>query len=248
MYLSCLLIDVGGNPDRPRPGRLWLRNRYRVHQRLCMAFPSAACVQADPLFLQPYVPERFIHVHKRRSGDQAFLFRLDPQPGGRVVILVQSAIEPNWAYAFHNASYLLGAPVSTKPFDPRFTDGQRLHFRLAANPTKRLRNGSLDAKGRPIESKWVGKRVPVLSSQLGSWLERRAERSGFRLDAPIGIRSGFVHVGKGAAHGDRQRLSSVRYEGILEVTDRQRFREALVSGIGPAKAFGFGLLSVTPVR
>ena len=41
MYLSCLLIDVGDNPDRPRPGRLWLRNLYHVHQRLCMAFPSA---------------------------------------------------------------------------------------------------------------------------------------------------------------------------------------------------------------
>ncbi len=40
MYLSSLLIDVGDNPDRPRPGRLWLRNLYHVHQRLCMAFPS----------------------------------------------------------------------------------------------------------------------------------------------------------------------------------------------------------------
>ena len=40
MFLSCLLIDIGDNPDRPRPGRIWLRNLYHVHQRLCMAFPS----------------------------------------------------------------------------------------------------------------------------------------------------------------------------------------------------------------
>jgi CRISPR system Cascade subunit CasE len=36
----------------------------------------------------------------------------------------------------------------------------------------------------------------------------------------------------------------VRYEGILQVTDCARFLAALAAGIGPAKGFGFGLLSV----
>ena len=38
------------------------------------------------------------------------------------------------------------------------------------------------------------------------------------------------------------------YEGILEVTNADNFRDTLVRGIGPAKAFGFGLLSVAPIR
>ena len=42
VYLSRLMIDIGNDPTRERPGRLWLRNLYHVHQRLCMAFPSAA--------------------------------------------------------------------------------------------------------------------------------------------------------------------------------------------------------------
>jgi CRISPR system Cascade subunit CasE len=36
----------------------------------------------------------------------------------------------------------------------------------------------------------------------------------------------------------------VRFDGVLRVTDAARLVEAVRSGIGPAKAFGFGLLSL----
>ena len=93
MFLSCLLIDTGINPDRPRPGRMWLRNLYHVHQRLCMAFPSAPRISEDPEFLKPFKPEDFgkKQVHVKREADSGFLFRIDPEPDGRAVILVQSA-------------------------------------------------------------------------------------------------------------------------------------------------------------
>ncbi len=101
MFLSLLEIDVGDNPDRPRPGRNWLRNLYHVHQRLCMAFPSAARKADDPDFLKPYRPEDFPeqrhiadarakavataalrHVHAPRGENRGFLFRIDPRPAG----------------------------------------------------------------------------------------------------------------------------------------------------------------------
>ena len=34
------------------------------------------------------------------------------------------------------------------------------------------------------------------------------------------------------------------FEGRLEIVDADRFRTALRNGIGPGKAFGFGLLSI----
>lgn len=112
MYRSCLLIDVGNNPDRPRPGRSWLRNRYHVHQRLCMAFPSASRKAEDVDFLKPFNPDMFGNgrVGEKRSVDAGFLFHIDSLPNGRAVIIVQSAIEPDWNYAFHNANHLLAAP------------------------------------------------------------------------------------------------------------------------------------------
>jgi len=59
---------------------------------------------------------------------------------------------------------------------------------------------------------------------------------------------GYVYVNKTRDPTKGQRLRSVRYDGLLEVLDEERFRESLLSGIGPAKAFGFGLLSIAPVR
>lgn len=40
------------------------------------------------------------------------------------------------------------------------------------------------------------------------------------------------------------RVQPVLFEGRLEVTDVERFRDAIRSGIGPAKAYGCGLLSL----
>lgn len=270
MYLSALLIDVGTNPDRPRPGRLWLRNLYRVHQRLCMAFPYPETKENDPDFLKPYQPCAFHDshpdycsvsveadhtrpctlvekpVHVPRDGQHNFQFRLDPQTGGRVVILVLSALEPDWDYAFHNAQYLLAAPPATPgPLQASFSLGAKVHFWLVANPTRKI-----DTKSGPDGKRRHGRRVPVppTDDALRNWLERRAEACGFRLGVLTLIQPGYVYVNKSRDAGKGQRLRSVRYEGMLDVTDTNRFRDTLIEGIGPAKAFGFGLLSVAPVR
>lgn len=297
MYLSCLLVDVGTNPDRPRPGRLWLRNVYRVHQRLCMAFPSAERKSDDPQFLAPYRPEHFplhrhladrlkrggmrfkaleskvsespcivekerlesavdgsvlANVHVPRNECCGFLFRIDPQHGGRVALLVQSAAEPDWDYAFGNARHFLAAAPEVERFDPVFAENEPLLFRLLANPTQRLRAQSLGGDGQPVGKKWVGKRVPVSRDKLVEWLTRRAEDHGFsvEMDAPrrqLTVVPGYVYMNKnGTSSG--QRLFSACYEGVLTVTDSIRFHETLSRGIGPAKAFGFGLLSVAKVQ
>jgi CRISPR system Cascade subunit CasE len=40
---------------------------------------------------------------------------------------------------------------------------------------------------------------------------------------------------------------TVRYDGLLRITDPDAFRETLIRGIGPAKAFGCGLMLVKRV-
>lgn len=255
MYRSCLLIDVGNNPDRPRPGRLWLRNRYHVHQRLCMAFPSASRIADDEHFLKPFKPDDFGdgQVHVERAEGSGFLFRIDPLANGRAMIIVQSATEPDWGYAFHNADYLLAAPPEVTLFEPHFSKGQRLRFRLAANPTRRMSKHSPDAK-----EKFIGKRVPVPNEDLKKWLFARAEKAGFRvLDKdPLNpnkdwlvLVPGYVlaHKGKDNPKGTGARLRSVLYDGVLTVEDPKVFSDTIVQGIGSAKAFGFGLLSVAPL-
>jgi len=252
MYLSSLLIDIGDNPDRERPGRKWLRNLYHVHQRLCMAFPSASRKSDDADFLEPFKPEDFDkQVHVARGTDAGFLFRMDPHPGGRVVILVQSALEPDWDYAFHNADYLLAAPWQVKTFDPSFENDQRLKFRILANPVRRVSARSVDDKGQPLDEKWKGKRVPVPHDKLSEWLTRRGDNCGFRVEHLTVIQPGYVYIrghnAENPATDSGNRLFSTRFEGVIEVTDPIRLKQTIISGIGSGKAFGFGLLSVAPL-
>jgi CRISPR system Cascade subunit CasE len=81
---------------------------------------------------------------------------------------------------------------------------------------------------------------------LVDWRVRPDELPGFSISKDsTTLQAGYIYVNKGGNDGG-QRLCSVRYEGILEVTDPDRFRNTLLRGIGPGKAFGFGLLSVAP--
>jgi len=280
MFLPRLCIVVDDNPDSPSPGKKWLRNLYRVHQRLCMAFPSEQRKLDDPEFLKPFKPENFgeKQVHVKRKEKSGFLFRIDPVKRGRVAILVQSALKPNWDYAFHNANYFLVTKPETKEFNPVFVTNQVLQFRLMANPTRKI-----DTKSGPDGKRRNGKRVPVPSDQLANWLMSRAEAGGFAVGKDsIIIQPGYIYVNKPwngkpcpqcgsrkmkqeeKAEGTvmvcqskacghevklfRHRLRSVRYDGILTVANHIRLKETLTRGIGPAKAFGFGLLSVAPVK
>lgn len=258
MYLSSLMIDVGENPDRPRPGRLWLRNLYRVHQRLCMAFPSTSRMSEDRDFLRPFKPEHFgVHqVHTLRGEDNGFLFRVDPLLGPRAMILVQSAVEPNWDYAFHNADYLLGATPEIRPYHPHFQNGQLLTFRLLTNATCKK-----DKENRPQGKNNYGRRVPVPRDEIEVWLTGRAERYGFKVEGFSNVQMGYVAAFRGKDNdsetdvqddgGKEKRLKRffyARYEGRLRVTAPDFLRNAIMQGIGPGKAFGFGLLSVRPAE
>jgi CRISPR system Cascade subunit CasE len=130
---------------------------------------------------------------------------------------------------------------------PQFAVGDRFGFRLKANPVRHACKGSKHPSGAPINIKWIGKRIPVPDESLGEWLARHGERCGFAvasMDAPI---PGYVYFSKGKDEGQGQRLRSVLYEGVLCVTNAAPFADAVKSGIGREKAFGFGLLSLARV-
>lgn len=237
MFHTCLLIDTGRNPDRPRPGRRWLDNLYRVHQRLCMGFPTAARVETDAAFLHPFREQDFAagHVHVDRAPESGFLFRVDPLPMGRAMIIVQSAAHPDWAYAFQNARHLLAAEPLVREDEPELVAGGVHRFRLRANTVRRV---------KPTEPGKDGPRVPVPSDRLVKWLDDRA--AGFQLVVEPAISCGYAFMNKTGERGQGIRLRSVLYEGTLRVTDATVLRATLAAGIGPAKAFGFGLLSIAP--
>jgi CRISPR system Cascade subunit CasE len=260
MYLSSLRIDLGASGSGPTIGGKWLSNRYRVHQRLCMAFPSAQRLIADPDFLAPFAPQDFpliredatrrldeasaevlAQVHAPRTDRDGFLFRIDPSREGAQII-VQSATVPNWAYAFANFRGVLAADPQVSEYAPVFVRDQRLQFRLEANPTRKI-----DTKSGPDGQRRHGRRVPVAEAACIEWLRRFEAVGGFTLD-PQGVRleCGLARARKSSDAEDGVSYRTARFDGILTVGDPQAFARKLRAGFGTAKAYGFGLMSVVP--
>ena len=196
--------------------------------------PASQMAQSE--FNSPYEMHRTLmrgFADKREYGN--VLHRLDINPyTGVTALLVQSTVEPNWQplTQIGQGQYLLSPPV-WKAIDLDLPNGRILQFRLTANPTKRLSSG----KGNK-----PGKRIALFkeTDQL-AWLHRKGTIHGFRLrNAQIS------HAGKQTDQQRNLTLFTVQFDGLLQIIDSEEFNSAMRNGIGPAKAFGCGLLSIAP--
>jgi CRISPR system Cascade subunit CasE len=226
MFLSRLYLNI-----RHRLARLDLISPYELHRTLWRAFPND-----DP---------------------GRILFRVDAErTGARPLILVQSDLQPNWERLAELGSDYLLEPPDFKEFQLSFAPRQRLRFRLRANPTKKI--GSSSKEERLAGKKENGQRIALFREEdQVAWLLHKGEQGGFRIpgqwiEGKDGrntpnfrlevIPEGWVRCGKnGHSEG---RFFAVRFEGHLEVTDPTLFQQTVADGIGSAKGFGFGLLSL----
>lgn len=110
-------------------------------------------------------------------------------------------------------------------------DGERVAFTLVANPT--------------FDAVINGRRVRTgihHGPRLTEWINRRCAAAGLTditaVAAPIGDRDG-------TRNGKRIRHAACLYTGTGTVTDTTLLRDAVTSGVGRGKAYGFGLLTIT---
>lgn len=204
VYVSMLVLD-----PRCRQVQAELRDPYQMHRTLSKAFGDDKCVYKDA----------------------RCLFRVDESDDGRrLYALVQSKVQPDWERWHVPRDYLAEEP-RVKEFEPLISAGQRLGFRLRANPTV----------------KRDGKRIGICDeTERLAWLNRKAERSGFKVLSTVVSSDGKLK-GSGS-DGQTTTFIAAVFNGALEVVDSSLFLDALEKGVGSAKGFGFGLLSVAPLR
>lgn len=214
--------------SRCREARRDLADHYQLHSTLCRAFTP---------------PEK-----KCPSGE--FLWRLEPETALQDLprVLVQSRSIPDWD-GICLKDWLADAapPIDLKDrlMLESLKAGQRFRFRLRANPSV-CRNG---------------KRLGLLrQEEQENWIVRKGQLHGFSLPplAPfdlsemsmgrVDVRISQVQFSRGKQHsGNRIKIFSVLYDGVLKVTEPEKFKRALETGIGRGKVMGLGLLSVVPI-
>ena len=170
------------------------------------------------------------------------LWRVDTLRG-KTYLLLLSRERPNLSKAarqFGNGK--LWETKNYNPFLDGIREGEILRFRLTANPTV-SRSSPQNADGEKARGSVY---AHITAEHQRLWLLQKAPRHGFRLtpDSFDVTESRWRTFRKGAERNRRVTLLSATYEGTLEVTDAEKFRETLAAGIGRGKAYGMGLLTV----
>jgi CRISPR system Cascade subunit CasE len=216
MYLTRFEI----NPRR-RGARDLLASPQRMHAAVLAGFPSA---QREPT------------EHGR------VLWRVD-QRGSQTLLYVVSPHTPDLTHLVESAGWPTTSTWDTKPYAPlldRLSRNQVWAFRLTANPVHSGRKSADAARSQRFGH--------VTVAQQTQWFLDRAQRNGFAV--PEGVhKEPDVAVHQRRTWRFRRQdqtvtLATATFEGRLEVTDPAALRTALTQGIGPAKGYGCGLLTL----
>jgi CRISPR system Cascade subunit CasE len=189
----------------------------------------------DPYHLHAGIMTAFPDTKRRnnRNEPSGVLFRREPSdtPSHIVHVLVQSRGKPDWTEL--TKRYWGSTEIEVRQIKPIFENGQKLNFRLRANP---------------IVTREGKRRCLVGEESQRNWLKRKGQDAGFSVTS-----DSFCLIDEGVTIGEKGRndqkhniiFRTVLYQGCLQVNNAEFFlRKGIQTGIGPCKGFGCGLLSV----
>ncbi|MBB6171329.1 CRISPR system Cascade subunit CasE [Nocardiopsis mwathae] len=204
------------------------------------------------------------------GGSPRVLWRLDRNARAEVLLYVVSPDKPDLTHLVEDAGWPTLPEVGWEtrdymPFLDRLAVGDVWGFRLTANPVHSVR-----VEGKEDKEKHDTKPTPhVTPRHQMRWLLQREERSGFQVvrkaaeqerlpdgdDCELVVwgaqRLRFRKTGSAERAGGRGasdvRLTTVTFDGRLQVTDPAKLRHTLTAGLGRAKAYGCGLMTLAPV-
>ncbi|NJB67905.1 CRISPR system Cascade subunit CasE [Desulfobaculum xiamenense] len=156
--------------------------------------------------------------------------------------------------------------VDVKEYAPRVDAGERVLFSLRVNPVRKIH----DENGRQVRydivqdlrmrmmSEGVAKdklptRQELAEEAIEAWLAQRSAGFGFDVERAEGWRGAGMNLVveryeydtfRKPKGGGRVTVATVDLRGFATVTDPEALTRALYEGIGPAKAFGCGLLLI----
>ncbi|MFD9337196.1 type I-E CRISPR-associated protein Cas6/Cse3/CasE [Streptomyces sp. NPDC060028] len=229
---------------------------YLTRFRINTARLSARHLLASPQHLHAAVMSSFAGALPSEGNGSRILWRLDRNSRAEVLLFIVSEDRPDLTHLVEQAGWPTTASWQTydyTAFLDGLTAGSTWAFRLTANPVHNVRR----TPEEPL--KRTAHRTP--RHQMG-WLLTHQENAGFRiLETPADRRRlaqgdehqltvrdeqrhrfGKTEMATGKAN--RVPLVTVTFDGRLEVTDPAALRRTLTLGLGKAKAYGCGLMTL----
>lgn len=221
-YLTRFYLD-----PRSRDGARYLSDPQRLHAAVYRAMP-----------IQPVVV----------ANGHRPLWRVDRDDPAAPLLWVVSEEKPALDPLADEAGRSVGGRVyESRDYAPllkRLSKGQVYAFRFTGNAVR---------SGRRSEGAERTQRFGhVTPAQQTEWLVRQAERHGFDLMPSATGEPDAAVVGRRRTvffrDGQRVVIAVAEFAGNLQVQDPARLCRALTAGIGHARAYGCGLLTLAPPR
>lgn len=248
-------------PRRAGPWR-YLRP-YELHQALWTGFPGLESSSSD---------ERFLYRHEELDDHHSVLVQSTEVPdwteierrSADTVVKVRE-FDPQAIAGDKPLRFLLRAnPTTSRTYPDELVTGSD---GVERPKSRRIAVGS-DRKQLAERMGVSVDELPSREEMLVDWLRKKGESSGYSIvedssgrtlcdvspNRDLILRKGKKAGSRSstrnrASNGTEPRITitTVDYTGVLRIDDPDRFAETIRSGIGRARAFGCGLLSLAPV-
>lgn len=227
-------------------------NTYRSGARRLLSSPQA---------MHAAVMGSFADLLPSDSSGPRVLWRVDRNARAEVFLYVVSPTQPDLTHVVEQAGWPndhagTWRTHDYKPFLEGLETGQTWAFRLTANPTHSIRRKD----GEPTKVT-----AHVTPRHQAGWLLKRQESCGFEVVRKPGGQQllpgedeyelivhgrdarGFDKRERDTGKRNRVPLVTATFDGRLTVTDPDALRRTLCAGLGRAKAYGCGLMTLAPV-
>lgn len=170
-----------------------------------------------------------------------FLWREDA-PGAFMTLSARAPVDAHGLFC-----------LETKVFAPVLRAGDRLRFRLRANPVvsrpaaRGQRGKRHDVVMHALHGIPPGQRATAREGAIleagRAWLEGQGRRNGFTPDEAVAV-DGYETIRIPRDNAPPARFGRLDFEGTLTVDDPASFLTRLALGFGHARAFGCGLMLI----
>lgn len=208
------------NPQR-RQTRELLANPQKLHAAVLSSFPPSSSETTD---------------------EGRVLWRVD-QTRESVALYVVSPAIPSFEHLQEQAGWSQEQSWQSSDYTAmlnRIVKGQKYAFRLTANPVHTVTEDGVKRR-----------KAHLTPAHQLDWLTGREEQLGASFTGEAGEITAITTKSERRVFRREKRtvtIQQVTFEGSLEVKDANKLREVLCNGIGKARGYGCGLLTLAPME
>jgi CRISPR system Cascade subunit CasE len=200
----------------------------------------------------------------RQPVTERVLWRLETS-AHRASLLVLTQSTPSWEHLIEQAGWAAADEPqalvrSYQPLLDRAERGREYRFRLRANPVGATRTPQkpseaqrhrLEAAERPrgvrVAHRTAAHQLQWLTDRVGKWGFSIPPTTDGPPDVRLGERGRMVFTKSGATSGRRVVIQTATFDGRLRIEDPELAQASLLDGVGAARAYGCGLITLAPI-